>query len=201
MDRPILPGNHQPSGNHRPGPATVLSLQAVLHAADYAARRHANHRRKGANGEPYINHLLEVASLVAGALDVPDDNVIIAALLHDVIEDTAITRDEVAREFGEDVASLVAEVTDDKTLPRADRKRLQIETAPHKTPRAQLIKVADKISNLRSLLTSPPPDWTEERRREYFAWARSVVDALPAPHPVLLRQFHQLCSDFDRLHA
>src|SRR5262249_7579571 len=149
----------------------------------FAAQKHAGQKRKGDAGEPYINHLLEVAGLVAGALTAPDTNLITAALLHDAVEDVGVTRQEIADRFGDDVASLVAEVTDDKSLPKAERKRLQIENAPHKSMRAQVIKVADKISNLRALLYTPPENWTFERRRAYFHWAKSVVDALPSPPP------------------
>ncbi|MBI4906605.1 MAG: bifunctional (p)ppGpp synthetase/guanosine-3',5'-bis(diphosphate) 3'-pyrophosphohydrolase [Acidobacteria bacterium] len=171
-------------------------MHAILRAAHFAAECHAGQRRKGANGEPYINHLLEVASLVAGVLDSPDEHVVIAALLHDTIEDTGVTREQLTREFGADVASLVVEVTDDKSLPKAERKRLQIASAPHKSRRAQLIKIADKISNLRSIVVSPPPEWSYERKREYFEWARRVVEALPEPHPALLAEFARAYERF-----
>src|SRR3954470_18387885 len=122
---------------------------AVLKAADAAARWHVHDRRKGVAEEPYINHLLEVASLVAEATDGQDPNLVIAALLHDAIEDQEVPREMIADSFGEDVAELVEEVTDDKTLERHARKRAQVETAPSKSPRAKLLKLADKGSNLR----------------------------------------------------
>jgi (p)ppGpp synthase/HD superfamily hydrolase len=167
-------------------------IHAILEAAQFAAEKHANQRRKGATAEPYINHLIEVANLVAGALPEPDANLIMAAFLHDSVEDVGVTPRELEDRFGADVASLVAEVTDDKSLPKAERKRLQIENAPHKSVRAQYIKLADKISNLRSLLKSPPEDWDERRRREYFAWAKQVVDALPQANSQLRAEFDQL---------
>ncbi len=173
------------------------SLQAtrdILKAAYFAASRHSAQRRKGAAAEPYVNHLLEVAELVAGALAEPDPNLLMAALLHDTVEDVGVTKEELIEIFGEDVASLVMEVTDDKTLPKTERKRLQIVHAPHKSARAQTIKLADKISNLRAILASPPTDWSVERQREYFEWARQVVDALSAPNP-------RLKAEFDRVHA
>jgi len=170
-------------------PAELNSVRSILDAANFAAQKHATQKRKGEAAEPYINHLLEVAELVAGGLVDPDTNLIIAALLHDVVEDAGVTRQEVTDRFGEDVAALVAEVTDDKSLPKAERKRLQVVNAPHKSPRAQLIKIADKISNLRALLYSPPHDWTFERRRQYFNWAKAVVDALPTPPAVLRAEF------------
>jgi GTP diphosphokinase / guanosine-3',5'-bis(diphosphate) 3'-diphosphatase len=112
-----------------------------------------------------------------------------AALLHDTVEDTRTTIEELAGEFGPDIAGLVAEVTDDKSLPKAERKRLQIEHAPHLSARAQTIKIADKISNLGAILSTPPEDWDLRRKREYFDWARRVVDACTAPNPTLKEKF------------
>ena len=120
--------------------------QAVLKAAHFAAQKHADQRRKGAAAEPYINHLLEVAELVSSALAEPDTNLVIAALLHDTVEDAGVTKEELIEAFGSDVAALVMEVTDDKSLPKAERKRLQIVTASKKSVRAQGIKLADKIA-------------------------------------------------------
>jgi (p)ppGpp synthase/HD superfamily hydrolase len=167
----------------------TTDLAAILSAAHFAAEKHANQRRKGKGGEPYINHLIEVAQLIAGAIPEPDTNLVIAALLHDVIEDVGVTKDELVGRFGSDVADLVSEVTDDKSLAKAERKRLQVETAPHKSVRAQAIKVADKISNLRAILSSPPPDWDFQRRKEYFEWSKRVVDGLTAPNPALKAEF------------
>jgi (p)ppGpp synthase/HD superfamily hydrolase len=164
-------------------------LQTVLEAAQFAAERHAFQRRKGSAAEPYVNHVIEVAHLVSMALNEPDANVIIAALLHDTIEDTATTREELEQRFGDDVAALVIELTDNKSLPKQERKRLQIESAPSKSERAQLIKLADKISNLRSLRISPPADWDAQRKREYINWARQVVNGLSAPNALLKAEF------------
>ena len=171
----------------------------ILRAARYAAEKHADQRRKGVRQEPYVNHLLEVAELVSSVLTEPDPELVIAALLHDVVEDTGVGFDELARLFGNDVAALVAEVTDDKSLPKFERKRLQIVNAPKKTVRAQKIKLADKISNLRSMLDSPPADWDEARRREYFEWAGRVVAGLTAPDPELKREFDRISAVFQRL--
>ena len=162
----------------------------VLKAADTAAQWHVNQRRKGAGQEPYINHLLEVASMVAAATAGKDPDLVIAALLHDAIEDQKISREAIAESFGEDVASLVCEVTDDKSLPKSERKRLQIENAPKKTARAKLLKIADKISNMNSVAMSPPEHWPVERRLAYVDWARSVVLALgDEVDPALQEQF------------
>lgn len=171
-------------------------LHSILAAARFAAEKHAGQKRKGATGEPYVNHLLEVAELVSSALTEPDPNLVIAALLHDTVEDTGVSKEDLVRQFGSDVAELVMEMTDDKSLPKAERKRLQIEHAPKKSVRARMIKLADKISNLRSILTSPPVDWDHERKRQYFEWSKQVVEALKAPDPVLLAEFERTYNRF-----
>jgi (p)ppGpp synthase/HD superfamily hydrolase len=179
----------------------MTAMHDVMRAACFAAEQHAAQKRKGAAAEPYVNHVLEVAELVSSALAEPDTNLVIAALLHDVVEDTPVTRDEVAARFSQDVADLVAEVTDDRSLPKAERKRQQIVTAPKKSVRAQVIKLADKISNLRSILKSPPADWTFERKQEYFVWARRVVEGLTAPNPILLAEFDDVQARFEALRS
>jgi len=173
-------------------PPEIQAVHDVLQAAHFAAEKHSGQRRKGATAEPYINHLLEVAELVSGALTEPDTNLVIAALLHDTIEDVGVTAEELAHAFGSDVAELVVELTDDKRLPKAERKRLQVVNAPKKSVRAQVIKVADKVSNLRGILSSPPTDWSAQQKREYFEWAKQVVDGLPAPNQKLKAEFDQV---------
>jgi len=173
------------------------NIHAVLSAASFAAKKHSAQRRKGDAAEPYVNHVLEVAALVSGALPEDDTNLVIAALLHDTIEDTATTRQEIEEHFGSDVASLVTELTDDKTLPKAERKRLQIVNASKKSARAQVIKLADKISNLRSILASPPADWDFRRKKKYFDWAKQVVDGLAAPNLVLRLECDKAVKEFE----
>jgi GTP diphosphokinase / guanosine-3',5'-bis(diphosphate) 3'-diphosphatase len=146
----------------------------VLRAAHAAARWHVHQRRKGPADEPYINHLLEVAMLVAEATRGNDPDLAIAAVFHDSIEDQEVPREVIAGAFGEDVASLVEEVTDDKSLGKEERKERQVEEAPNKSDRAKLLKLADKISNLRAIAVSPPRDWSVKRRLEYVNWARRV---------------------------
>ena len=144
-------------------------------AADYAARQHSAQRRKGERAEPYVNHLTEVAAMLAEATDGADPVLVKGGLLHDTLEDTDATYEDLVARFGPEVAALVAEVTDDKSLPKDVRKRLQIEKTPSKSRRAKLLKIADKTSNLQSLIHSPPAGWTEERLRDYVVWAADVV--------------------------
>jgi (p)ppGpp synthase/HD superfamily hydrolase len=166
-------------------------LVSVMRAANLAAKWHTHQRRKGTAQEPYINHLLEVASLVTEATNGTEPNVTIAALLHDAIEDQNIGADTIASEFSQDVANIVLEVTDDKSLPKADRKRKQVESAPTKSREAKLIKLADKTSNLRAVANSPAPDWSVERRLEYVAWAKKVVAGVRGTSPWLEQQFDE----------
>ena len=160
-------------------------LALVVAAAAFAAHKHRDQRRKGAEASPYINQPIAVANVLANEAAVTDAVTLIAALLHDTIEDTATTAEELTAHFGAIVGSIVAEVTDDKALPKAERKRLQIEHALHLSEKAELVKLADKICNLRDIVASPPPDWTLERRREYFDWARQVVDQMRGVSPRL----------------
>lgn len=155
----------------------------------FASERHAKQRRKGEAQEPYVNHLAEVAELVATATEGRDANLVAAAVLHDTVEDTATLPAELASVFNTDVAELVAEVTDDKKLPKAERKKLQIEHAEAISNRAKILKLADKISNLRSLVNSPPADWSLQRRRDYLDWSIAVSYGLRGVNPWLEAQF------------
>jgi guanosine-3',5'-bis(diphosphate) 3'-pyrophosphohydrolase len=153
-------------------------MNRILHATKFAAEKHAQQRRKNADATPYINHPIEVAEHLARIGGVFDEDVLIAALLHDTIEDTQTTYQEIADLFGIRVAGIVLECTDDKSLEKAERKRLQIVNAPSKSPEAKCVKVADKTCNLNSTISDPPPDWSIQRQLEYFEWAERVVAGL-----------------------
>jgi (p)ppGpp synthase/HD superfamily hydrolase len=174
----------------------VTTIARALH---FAAKKHAKQRRKGGDAEPYINHLAEVAETLAVHTDGQDSNLVVAGLLHDTLEDTETTYEALVDGFGRDVADLVVEVTDDKTLPKAERKRLQVLKASHKSDRAKMLKIADKISNLNSILNSPPEDWTPERKREYFDWAKKVVDGCTGVNPALDKQFAEVYEKGQRI--
>lgn len=176
-----------------------MSLAVTLtRATRFAAERHAAQRRKDPAATPYVNHLIEVTAMLAEVVGDSDPNLLVAAMLHDSVEDVQVTREEIAAEFGEDVAELVMLVTDDKTLPKAERKRLQVANAPHKPRRAQWLKMADKISNIRAVRDNPPTSWSVERCREYVVWARQVVGGFTEPHPVLLDRFAEIEADLLR---
>jgi (p)ppGpp synthase/HD superfamily hydrolase len=159
----------------------------IMKAVRTASVWHVEQRRKGAAREPYVNHLIEVADLVAAAG--ADEDVVCAALLHDAIEDQGITAAQIADLFGQDVASMVCEVSDDKSLPKSERKALQIVHAPTLSPGAKLIKLADKISNVRSVGSSPPADWPLQRRIEYIEWCCKVVAGLRGINAALEKTF------------
>lgn len=160
---------------HASHPNGRTGLSLFVQALDFAARQHVAQRRKGAAGEPYINHLCEVAAILSETVGTDDAVLLIAAILHDVVEDTDATIDDVAALFGNEVAQVVAQVTDDKSLSRDARKALQIEKAPMLSVPARLLKIADKTSNLRGIVASPPQDWTDQRKKEYVLWAEAVV--------------------------
>ncbi len=155
----------------------------ILRAAVFAARAHSGQTRKGAAQEPYVNHVLEVAEILA-AHGAPQAS-ILAGLLHDVVEDTEITSAELAEAFGAEVAGIVAEATDDTALPKETRKALQVSKAPHKSDAAKQLKLADKISNLRAIMHSPPRTWDHARRCEYIGWAGRVAAGLKGVNPGL----------------
>ena len=169
----------------------MSDIAKILEAANFAADKHKDQTRKG-NGQPYINHPLEVANLLAQVGGVKDDDMIIAGLLHDTVEDSDVTFDDVEKKFGPRVAGFVRELTDDKSLPKAERKRLQVEHAPHMSHEAKQIKLADKISNVRDVADCPPTGWSTERRREYVEWGEKVVAGLRGANPALEAHFDSL---------
>jgi len=163
----------------------MSSYAPLLAAIAFAAERHRAQRRKDADASPYINHPIAVAVVLAAEGGVDDQALLIAAVLHDTVEDTATTPAELAERFGAEVASLVAEVTDDKGLPAETRKELQVAHAAAASARARQLKLADKICNLRDLAAAPPPAWTAERRRAYVAWAERVAAGCRGANPRL----------------
>ena len=169
----------------------MSELSVLLDAVLFAAERHKNQRRKDADASPYINHPIALAHLLATTGGVSDVVVLQAAILHDTIEDTETTEDELRARFGAGVTNIVLEVTDDKSLPKLRRKELQVEHAPHKSPGAALVKLADKTCNLRDIAAAPPADWPLTRRQEYFDWAKRVVDGLPAGSAELRAAFDE----------
>jgi len=163
----------------------------ILHAVEFAACKHRDQRRKDADASPYINHPIEVAELIARVGRIDDPALLMAAVLHDTVEDTETTFVEIEKVFGPEVRDLVAEVTDDKDLPKLERKQRQMEHAPHVSDRAKLIKIADKTCNVRDVGHSPPKDWELPRRTEYLEWANQVVAGCRGINPGLERYFDE----------
>ena len=166
----------------------------LFEALAFAAHKHRAQRRKDVEASPYINHPIALARTLAVEGGVTDTRTLIAAVLHDTVEDTDTTFEEIGAVFGAKVADIVREVTDDTTLDKADRKRLQIEHAPHLSKRAALVKLADKTSNLRDVASSPPRGWPLERKRAYFDWAKAVIDELPSVNKRLRAAFDDAYS-------
>ncbi len=161
------------------------NIGQLLKAIRFAAEKHRNQRRKDNDHSPYINHPIQVAETLWEVGGVRDPSTLVAAVLHDTLEDTETSPDEIRQRFGQEVLGLVLEVSDDKRLPKAERKRLQIVHAPHISPRAKNIKLADKICNIRDLIDTPPADWPVRRQREYLRWAEKVVAGLRGANPAL----------------
>uniref|UniRef100_UPI00398F2C8B guanosine-3',5'-bis(diphosphate) 3'-pyrophosphohydrolase MESH1 n=1 Tax=Pristiophorus japonicus TaxID=55135 RepID=UPI00398F2C8B len=174
-------------------------VQQILEAADFAAKKHKNQRRKDPDGTPYINHPLGVSRILSHEAAITDVVVLQAALLHDTVEDTDTTLAEIEEKFGEKVRSVVAEVTDDKSLLKAERKQKQIEHAPHCSYEAKLVKLADKLYNLRDLQRCTPTGWTEKRVEEYFIWASQVVAGLRGTNQALETSLDALFKQRDIL--
>ena len=160
-------------------------LVEFIDALAFAAEKHRHQRRKDVDASPYINHPIELARVLSAEGDVTDRVPLLAALLHDTVEDTDTTEAELAARFGAAVAAVVMEVSDDTSLPKAERKALQVEHAAHLSREARLVKLADKICNLRDVASNPPAQWPIERRREYFDWGARVIDGLRGVHPGL----------------
>ena len=160
-----------------------------VRALAFASRKHSQQRRKDADASPFINHPIALVSILAVEAGIIDCDTLNAALLHDTIEDTDTSVEELVEAFGGQLASLVQEVTDDKRLPKAERKLRQVEHAAHLSAKARSVKLADKIANLRDVADSPPVNWSLARRREYFDWAKQVVDQILDPPPYLLSLF------------
>jgi hypothetical protein len=173
----------------------IKANTAILKAASFAAKKHRAQKRKDAEESPYIGHPLRVAELIADIGGIDDPEIICAALLHDTIEDTDATYDELQCIFGEKVTKLVREVTDDKSLPKQTRKELQIEHAPSLSAGAVLIKLADKCSNVYDLIHSPPHNWSMERKAEYLDWAEKVISNCPTVNVALEDHFTALVRE------
>jgi guanosine-3',5'-bis(diphosphate) 3'-pyrophosphohydrolase len=163
----------------------------VIRAVEFAARKHRMQRRKDTDASPYINHPIALMHVLCIDGSINEPIILAAAALHDTIEDTETTEEELRATFGEEIAQIVIEMTDDKSLPKGERKRLQIEHAHQATREGAMVKLADKICNLRDVAANSPTGWSAERRAEYFDWAKAVVDGLPRVSDKLLAIFNE----------
>jgi guanosine-3',5'-bis(diphosphate) 3'-pyrophosphohydrolase len=182
-------------------PVREKDVTLVLKALRFAAQRHSEQRRKDAVASPYVNHLIAVAETLWCEGGIRDTVTIVSGILHDTIEDTDTVPEEIQSRFGKTVRAIVAEVTDDKGLPKSLRKRMQVETAPRISHQAKRVKLADKICNLEDIMASPPTGWAEERKREYIRWAKQVVDGLRGTNARLEARFDELYVQAERVLA
>jgi len=180
----------------------LTGVPLLIDALAFAAHKHRDQRRKNVAASPYINHPIALAHVLVCEGRIEELPVLCAAILHDTVEDTETTLDEIARRFGNEIASIVGEVTDDSSLPKARRKALQVEHAPQLSRGAKLIKLADKICNVRDMADDPPADWPIERRIEYFEWCKRVIDGLRGTNPALEQKFDEAyCDGLARIRA
>jgi guanosine-3',5'-bis(diphosphate) 3'-pyrophosphohydrolase len=184
MARPAPAGRTGPTGRARsagqPG-AALPGVSDLLRAIHFAAEKHRDHRRKGTVAAPYINHPIAVAEQLAAAGFQDDTGLLMAAVLHDVVEDTDTTKEELARDFGARVAAIVMEVTDDKSLRRSERRERVVRTIAGKSREARLLKLSDLIANVHDVIHHPP-HWTDEQKRDYLAWGEDVAGAISGTH-------------------
>jgi guanosine-3',5'-bis(diphosphate) 3'-pyrophosphohydrolase len=159
-------------------PNSTYDVGLILKALAFAAHKHRVQKRKNVEASPYINHPIALADVLCNEGGITDEIVLCAALLHDTVEDTETTQEELTEVFGKVISDIVMELTDNKALPKDERKRIQIEHAPHASHQAKLVKLADKICNLRDIATSPPDGWDLTRKQKYFDWAKQVIDAI-----------------------
>lgn len=171
----------------------MSDLLRLSQAYYFAAEKHKNQRRKGEDAEPYINHPAHVAHILAAAN--ADIDVVIAGILHDTVEDTETSYDELVEVFGQKIADIVMEVSDDKNLPKQERKKLQITKMAKKSAEAKKVKLADKISNLEAMSKSPPAGWAYDRKKEYFEWARSVINNGRGTCEILEKRFDDVYQE------
>lgn len=170
-------------------------IALILKALKFAAEKHRHQRRKDAAGSPYINHPIEVAEKIWNVGEHGDVNTICAALLHDTVEDTDATFEEVDKEFGKVIGDMVREVTDDKSLPKAVRKQKQVEHAPHLSLGAKHIKLGDKASNVKDIHRTPPPDWSKERKAEYLSWTESIITTIRGTNPRMEEMYFEILTE------
>jgi len=175
-------------------------IQLILRASAFAAEHHGGQYRKGKKALPYITHPLEVARILSEEGGIEDVAVLATAILHDTIEDTSASREDISVRFGDRICGMVLELTDDKHLEKDVRKRMQVVNARGKSPGAAAVKLADKIANVRDI-TNSPPDWPEERKADYIAWANEVVDALPPGNKQLRAVFASAVEAFHACNA
>lgn len=164
-------------------------LALLMSALSFASHKHRLDKRKDVDASPYINHPIALAEMLVNVGGIASIPILCAALLHDTIEDTETTREELNEGFGEQISNIVMEVTDDQTQSKEVRKQAQIDHARHLSTEARAVKLADKICNLRDIVDSPPPDWSLERRQQYFDWAKNVIDGLRGDWPELEAEF------------
>lgn len=177
---------------------TTLQLDSILDAVIFAARKHQGHVRKDERASPYVTHPLAVARAIYQIGKIHDPIILIAAILHDIIEDTDTTDTEIQERFGEEILSTVLEVTDDKSQMKIIRKQQQVVHSPDLSYGAKIIKLADKLTNCQDILHTPPRDWSIKRRQEYIQWAADVIAQIRNTNPPLEAAFDEMLTQAEK---
>lgn len=189
--------NASPPPSPSSAPSSLFDVGLLLNAVHFAAIKHRDQRRKNAVQAPYINHPIGVAAILWGQGGVRDIEVLQAAVLHDTIEDTDATWEELVNVFGESVANIVREVTDDKSKRKDERKRFQVQHVKHVSTKAKLVKLADKLYNTRDLMELPPAAWDVKRIQGYFVWTKTIVDSIRGTNAPLEKELDKVfCGQF-----
>jgi len=178
------------------GALNEKDAEAVLGAAIFATEKHKSQVRSNEKKTPYIIHPIEVADLVMKIGHVYDKDVLITALLHDVMDDTQTTYEQITSLYGTKVSSYLEEMTSKQGLSLKEQKKQQIMQAFRQNPSVAIIKLSDKLSNLKTLATSPPPSWSRDRIDQYFQWAQTVIENLPESNQLLKKAVKNVISDY-----
>ena len=177
---------------------TVDDISLIFSSLRFASAKHQDQRRKGGRASPYINHLIDVAEILWNSGGIHDVDTVVAGILHDIIEDTETSQEELETSFDHTICLIVQEVTDDKSLPKHTRKRLQVERAKGLSHQARQVKIADKISNILDIMESPPTDWSLNEQREYVDWAEEVINRVRGTNERLEGYFDKVCAEARR---
>ncbi|EFO18322.1 hypothetical protein LOAG_10172 [Loa loa] len=157
-------------------------ISLIIEAVDLAARRHRQQRRKDAAQTPYVNHPIGVAYILTSEGQITDTTTIIAAILHDIVEHTKTTDEEIRKMFGDEIADIVKECTMVRSMKREARMKSELEKASKLSHKAKLVQLADKLNNIRDIERGTPLGWTKQHVTEYIIFAKDLLSKIRGIH-------------------